>query len=66
MNQYHLDISKNQLAGPTLAQIETCNQWAATALDKYHKNSEAEIIFEIDEIQTRAKLEKSFGSIDLN
>lgn len=34
MNQYHLDTTKTKLAVPTTAQIDSCNQWAATALDK--------------------------------
>jgi len=56
MNNYHLDITKTKLKGPTIAQIETCNQWAATALNKYHKNSTTEIIFEIDGIQSKSNL----------
>lgn len=56
MNKYHLDITKIKLAGPTTAQIESCNQWAATALDKYHFNSEADFEFEIHGILTKIKL----------
>lgn len=56
MNQYHLDATKSKLKGPTIAQIVTCNQWAATALDKYHKNSTAEIVFEIDGTSTKSTL----------
>ncbi|PVD54250.1 hypothetical protein DC498_02395 [Terrimonas sp.] len=56
MNQYHLDITITKLKGPTEAQIITCNQWAATGLDKFHVNSEAEIEFEIDGATTTAKL----------
>lgn len=56
MLHYHLDITKKKLKGPTSAQIESCNQWAATALDKYHANSEADIIFHIHDISTNAKL----------
>lgn len=56
MNQYHLDTTKTKLKGPTTAQIETCNQWAATALDRYHLNSEAGIIFDIHGISTEAQL----------
>ncbi|MGN6342224.1 MAG: hypothetical protein ACTHML_14720 [Ginsengibacter sp.] len=56
MKQYHLDNTKIKLSGPTTAQIESSNQWAATALNKYHLNSEAEFEFEIHGIITRAKL----------
>jgi hypothetical protein len=56
VNQYHLDDTKIKLSGPTAAQIESSNQWAATALDKYHLNSEAEFEFEHDGVKTKAKL----------
>lgn len=56
MNQYNLDAIKMKLTGPTIAQIETCNQWAVTALDKYHLNSEANVVFEIHGITTNVKL----------
>jgi hypothetical protein len=56
MNQYHLDTTITKLSGPTNAQIESCNQWAATALDKYHSNSEADIELDINGISTKVKL----------
>jgi hypothetical protein len=56
MQKYHLDLTKNKLAGPTIAQIESCNQWAATALDKFHNNSEAEMEYEIDGNSAKSKL----------
>lgn len=56
MNQYHLDGTRTKLKGPTDAQIVTCNQWAATALDKFHLNSEAEIILDIDGTSIKATL----------
>lgn len=56
MNQYHLDTTKTKLTGTTTAQIDSCNQWAATALDKYHSNSKADIVFDIHCISTKAKL----------
>ena len=56
MTQYNLDTTKTKLTGPTNAQIESCNQWAATALDKYHPNSEADIVFDIHGVLTNAKL----------
>lgn len=48
MNGFHLDLTKTKLKGPTQEQIVTCNQWAATALDKFHSQSKAEIEFIID------------------
>lgn len=56
MIQYHLDATKVKLKGPTIAQIESCIQWAATALDKYHRNSKASIEFEIEGKLSKAKL----------
>jgi hypothetical protein len=56
MPQYNLEITKTKLTGPTNAQIESCNQWAATALDKFHSNSEADIVFDIHGILTNVKL----------
>ncbi len=57
MEQYHLDLIKTKLKGPTQEQIITCNQWAATAFDKFHSDSKAEIIFNIDGTITKAILE---------
>jgi len=57
MEKYHLDTTKVKLKGPTQEQIITYNQWAATALDKYHSNSIAEIEFSIDGAETKAILE---------
>lgn len=48
MERLHLDLTKIKLKGPTQEQIVTCNQWAATAFDKYHTDSNAEIEFSID------------------
>ena len=56
MNEYHLNSTRTKLKGPTDAQIVTCNQWAATALDKFHANSEVEIIFDLHGISTISKL----------
>ena len=39
MERLHLDLTKHKLKGPTQEQIVTCNQWAATALDRFHSNS---------------------------
>lgn len=57
MEQYHLDVTKLNLKGPTLEQIVTCNQWAATVFDKFHSDSKAEIEFSIDGTITKAILE---------
>lgn len=57
MEQYHLDLIKTKLKGPTQEQIVTCNQWAATAFDKFHSDSKTEIVFSIDGTITKAILE---------
>lgn len=54
--QYHLDITLENLKGPTEAQITCTNQWAATALDMFHKNSNADMEFEIDGASERINL----------
>lgn len=56
MVQYHLDYTNAKLSGPTTAQIDSCNQWAATALDKYHSNSEADFEFTIQGTSIKAKI----------
>ncbi len=56
MTTYHLDATKAKLSGPTQEQIITCNQWAATAFDRYHSGSKAEIGFDIDGTAAKANL----------
>lgn len=56
MKKYHLDFVKEKLAGPTKAQIISNNQWAITGLDRYHPNSEAEFLFNIDGKTSTVKL----------
>lgn len=56
MEEFHLDITKSILKGPTEAQITSNNQWAATAFDGYHKNSKAEIEFDIEGSIIKANL----------
>lgn len=57
MEQYHLDKTKAKLKGPTQEQIISCNQWAATALDRYHNDSKAEISFVVDGTLVKAILD---------
>jgi hypothetical protein len=57
MEKYHLDLTKQKLSGPTIEQIVTHNQWAATAFDKFHSDSKAVIEFSIDGTATKANLE---------
>ena len=57
MNNYHLDLTKGKLTGPTIEQIVTHNQWAATAFDKFHNDSKAVIEFSIDGKTTKANLD---------
>lgn len=54
---HHLDTTKDKLKGPTSAQIESCNQWAATALDKFHQGSKALASFEIDGVVQETNLQ---------
>lgn len=56
MDYYHLDLVKQKLAGPTLSQISSHNQWAATGFDRFHSNSEAELVMEIDGQTSELKL----------
>jgi hypothetical protein len=56
MEKYHLDFVKEKLSGPTKAQISFHNQWAITGLDRYHTNSEAECLFDIDGQTSAVKL----------
>lgn len=48
IREYSLSETIDVLAGPTKEQIIVFNQWAATALDRYHLNSTAQIEFVID------------------
>ena len=57
MEQYHLDTTKAKLKGPTQEQIVSCNQWAATAFDKYHNDSKTEISLDIDGTLTKSIFE---------
>jgi hypothetical protein len=57
MIKYHLDLTNSKLRGPTPEQIIVHNQWAATAFDKFHNDSKAEIEFDIDGIVTKAEFE---------
>lgn len=57
INRYHLDLTKTRLIGPTQEQIISCNQWAASAFDKFHSDSTAKIEFLIDGTKSTAILE---------
>lgn len=57
MERLHLDLTTKKLKGPTQEQIITCNQWAATAFDIFHPESNAEIEFNIDGSIVKAILE---------
>lgn len=56
MEEYHLDLTRQKLNGPTIEQIVTHNQWAASAFDKYHTDSKAVIEFDIEGTVTKANL----------
>lgn len=47
MEEYHLDLTKEKLTGPSPEHIALNNQWAAIAFNNYHENSSAEIEFSI-------------------
>lgn len=57
MDQYNLDLTKTILKGPTQEQIISCNQWAATAFDRFHSDSRAVIEFIVDGRITKSILE---------
>jgi len=54
---HHLNQTAKKLKGPSLAQMETHNQWAACALDRYHSGSKADFSFEIDGENQQIQLE---------
>ena len=56
MIEYHLDLTLDNLSGPTKEHILVHNQWAATGLDRYRPNSNTEIEFLIDGKSNKAKL----------
>lgn len=63
MKRYHLDTTITKLSGPTKEQIIVQNQWAASALDKFHKASTATVEFNIDGtvIKTNLRWNSSFS-----
>lgn len=56
MEEYHLDLTKTKLSGPTQEQITVHNQWAAVAFDKFHQGSTAIIEFNIEGAISQAKI----------
>ncbi|MDD4554438.1 MAG: hypothetical protein PHP04_09575 [Bacteroidales bacterium] len=48
MESFNLNATQLKLKGPSIDQIKVHNQWAATALDLYHKDSNAIIEFNIE------------------
>src|ERR1700704_1553721 len=56
LQSYHLDDTLDSLNGPTKNQIIVWNQWAATALNLYHKNSQSNIEFILDGIDYKYSL----------
>lgn len=47
-SEHHLREILDKIKGLTEAQLTYYNQWAAVALDRYHMNSNAKYIFNID------------------
>jgi hypothetical protein len=56
MIPYNLDMTITKLKGPTKEQLIVGNQWAITALDRYHSDSTAKFEFKIDGISYSCKL----------
>ncbi len=48
MKNFDLNQTLDKLSGPTQDQIKVNNQWAAVALNRFHKQSKAKIGFSID------------------
>lgn len=51
MIRIHLDEVVDKLKGPTREQLIVGNQWAVTALERFHKEGIAKFEFEIDGIR---------------
>ena len=56
LESYHLDDTLNCLQGPTKEQMKVWNQWAATALNIYHENSNSPIEFVLDDAVYKCKI----------
>jgi hypothetical protein len=56
MKSHHLNETLGVLNGPTQAQITHHNQWAAVALDRFHKDSKAVLKMEVDGHQDQIEL----------
>lgn len=56
MKSIHLNATIERLLGPTREQILVGNQWAATALDHYHKGGTAIFEFELDGVRRSARI----------
>jgi len=61
MEEYNLGQTIDHLSGPPKNQIIVQNYWAATAFDKYHANSKAEIEFILDGESKKAILNWDSG-----
>lgn len=68
MKTYSLNQTLKLLKGPTREQLIVGNQWAAVAFDKFHKNSQANIKFLIDNNEEYAVFEwdSNFSSAAMN
>ena len=56
MEDYNLSQTLENLTGPTPELIKVNNDWAAVALDRYHKDSKVKIEFEIDGTSKKSNL----------
>lgn len=57
MEKYHLDLTKETLEGPSVEQIIFYNQYAAKALNIFHKNSHAYLELNIEGTSKSVDLE---------
>jgi hypothetical protein len=56
MEEFSLEQTISRLNGLPKEQIKVQNYWAATAFDRFHKNSKAEIEFSLDGFSKRVLL----------
>jgi hypothetical protein len=56
MIPYTLDLTVEKLKGPTKEQLITGNQWAVTALNRFHAGDSANIEFDIDGVRYSSRI----------
>jgi hypothetical protein len=56
MEEYNLNQTVEKLRGPSKEHLIVHNQWAAIGLDKFHQNSTAEFVFDLEGVILKARL----------